>query len=227
MKETIPVTGMVIGTMPLAEYDKRLLILTRELGKISAFSKGARRPSSPLIAASRLFVFGEFELYEGRNAYTVREARIREEFEGLSEDMERMCYASYFAEFADYYGREGVDGSGLLLLLYAAFKSLLKGNLPYELIRAVFELKAMSMEGEYFPEIDQAGSEAASFAWQHVLGESPGKVFSFTLEEEAFQIFRREVGRQKDQYIDRAFRSLEVLEDVRGSLAPDNKKTTG
>ncbi|MBQ1286000.1 MAG: recombination protein O N-terminal domain-containing protein, partial [Lachnospiraceae bacterium] len=65
------VRGMVISSMPIGEYDRRLEILTDSMGRISAFARGARKPSSPLVSISRVFAFGEFDLYEGRNSYSV------------------------------------------------------------------------------------------------------------------------------------------------------------
>ena len=74
------VTGMVIGSMPIGEYDRRIVLLTREMGKISCFAKGVRRPGSPLMAATDLFCFGQFRFYAGRNSYTVTEAEISNYF---------------------------------------------------------------------------------------------------------------------------------------------------
>ena len=144
----IVLTGMVLSTAPVGEYDRRVVILTKEQGKISAFARGARRPNSPLVGAVNPFSFGEFTMYEGRSSHTIQSVKITNYFSELREDMMGAYYGFYFLEFANYYTKEQNDEREMLKLLYQTMKALTNPNIPNPLIRRIFELKAVCINGE-------------------------------------------------------------------------------
>ena len=149
MGQTIVLTGMVLSAMPVGDYDKRIQILTRERGKIAAFVRGARRPNSALLAASSPFSFGQFEVFEGKSAYTVAKASILHYFRELAQNLDAAYYGFYFVEMASYYTQENMDGTDFLNLLYLSLKALLHKTLPNQLVRRIYELRVLVLLGEY------------------------------------------------------------------------------
>ena len=133
--DTVTVNGMVLSAMPIGEYDRRIVLLTTDLGRISAFVRGARRPNSSLLAAARPFSMGIFTLHAGRDSYTVQAASIKEYFEAVSSDVTKMAYGCYFLEAAGFASEENDDGRELLNLLYFSLKALENQAIPDELVR--------------------------------------------------------------------------------------------
>ena len=148
MADIIQVTGFILSSMPVGEYDRRIVILSKELGKISAFAKGARRPNSHLIGVTRPFIFGTFECYRGRDSYTIYKAEVRNYFEELVSDLDGVWYGYYFAEVAEYYGKENLEATDMLNLLYVSYKALINKSIPNELVRFIYEIRIISINGE-------------------------------------------------------------------------------
>lgn len=144
----IEVTGMVLTGSSVKEYDKRIEILTKERGRIAAFATGARRAGSTLSACTVPFTYGTYWLCEGRNSYYVRSADISIYFHQIAEDFDILCYASYFSELTRYYTRENVEAPQELLLLYVTCSALVKGQVSLPLMRSIFEMRMMQLEGE-------------------------------------------------------------------------------
>lgn len=214
MRDLVKLTGMVMKSAPSGEYDKRLVILTRERGKIVAFARGARRPGNNLMGVSRPFAFGEFSLYEGRDAYNLQGAEIQNYFPELSADMEGACYGSYFLEFADYYSRENIDGTDLLKLIYQSLRALAKPSIPNRLVQGIFELRAMAVNGEYTEHPPRQVSESACYTWEYVLSSPIESLYTFVVSDQVLSEFLKCVQINRNQYIDWKFHSLEILKTL-------------
>lgn len=148
MKEGITVTGIVLSSMPVGEYDRRISLLTKESGKLSVFAKGARRPNSAFVACTQTFTFGEFQVYPGKSAYTLTGADIKNYFPELRDNFEWVYRGMYFCEFAEYYTREGNDETEVLKLLYQSLRALSNPKLNPVLIRCIYDLRMIVIEGE-------------------------------------------------------------------------------
>ncbi len=148
MDDTVEVTGLVSFSAPAGEYDRRLVLLTRELGRITVFAVGARRPTCPYIAACRTFTFAKFTLSQGRSAYRIKAAQIVESFDELSQDFDAVSYGTYLLELAGYFSEENVEMPDTVNLIYMSLKALLKPAIPNKLVRCVFELRILQINGE-------------------------------------------------------------------------------
>ena len=142
------VTGMVLRVQPVGERDRIVWLLTAELGKISAFARGARRQDSPLLGVCQPFIFGTFRLFEGRTSYTIQSAEVTNSFMAVRDDLEAACYGMYFCEAADYFTRENLPSTDVLKLLYQSMRALEAPSLKNRLVRRVFELRLMLCAGE-------------------------------------------------------------------------------
>lgn len=214
MQEKISVTGIVLKQSPIKEYDRVITILTRERGKITAFVNGARKPGSKQSAMANPFSFGTFRLYEGKNSYTVVEADIDNYFEELRMDYEGACYGAYFSEITDYYTRENNDEFRMMKLLYQALRALSCDKIPRSLVKAIFEIKSIQINGE-FPQISEEGLlEGTSYTIGYILDTPEEKLFGFTVKEDVLEELTKISEKYCEKIFDTRMKSLAILKTL-------------
>ena len=207
------VTGLVLTSVPAGEYDRRVEILTRERGRISGFARGARRPGSPVMAAASPFVFGTFRINAGRSAYQILDAKVDRYFEKLRSDIRAACYGSYFMEILQYVTRENNDETALLYLAYQSLRALESDTFDNRLVRAVFEIKTVMLEGEYpGPRRGQEYLDATLYALDYLYRTPPAKIYTFTVKPEVLEELESYAKWLCGRVWDHRFQSLEILE---------------
>ncbi len=213
MNADLEVTGLVLTSVPAGEYDRRVEILTKERGRISGFARGARRPGSPVMAAASPFVFGTFKIRQGKSAYQIFEAKVDNYFEKLRSDITAACYGSYFMEVLQYITRENNDETALLMLAYQSLRALESEAFDNRLVRAVFEIKAVMLEGEYpGPRRGEKYLDASLYALDFLYRTPPAKVYSFSVKPEVLGELETYANWLRGRTWDHKFSSLEILQ---------------
>ena len=232
MSDLITVQGVVLSAMPVGDYDKRIVLLTRERGKISAFAKGARRQNSPFMAAANPFVFGSFTLYEGRTSYNLNQVSVQHHFVELATQQPGVYYGYYFLELADYFGKEGTDEKEMMNLLYVLRAMVIQGVMP-QLFQCAGCGRELTEEetGELFFSQDEHGilcadcsrmamdrkriSAAALYAMRYIAVSPLAKLYTFTVRDDVLRELERHIYRYTELNTDKRFKSLEILELMR------------
>ncbi len=215
MNDFFTCTGMVLRSRPAGENDRLITLLAGAEGKLSVFVRGARRPSSRFSASSESFAFGSFKLSRGQSAYYMNDADISNYFEEFRTDIELASYASYFAEVCDYYCVEGDDSTQMLGLLYASFLALNNPVFSHRFVRCIFVLRSIVINGE-FPGLpaERVFNDAVVAAVERIEKADLKNLFSFKLAPNAEdELFRLTTDYEK-RFMDRNFKSLEVLDSL-------------
>lgn len=150
------VNALVIRELPEGDHDKRLTLLTADNGRISVLAKGARSLRNPYLAASRAFVWGNFELHRKGDLSWVRDASVTEQFAAIQSDLDKIYLAQYIADVCYELSGEGEPAGDILRLALNSYAALCADRHSQEQIKAVFELRAAALSG-YQPDLSGCG----------------------------------------------------------------------
>ena len=99
--ETFTVEAVVLDTKNFGDANKVVTLFTKEFGKVETNAYGCRRSRSPLSGAMQMFNNISAEISHGAQVDTIREADILNFYDALTNDLERLAYASMFFEIVN------------------------------------------------------------------------------------------------------------------------------
>ncbi len=155
----IKTAGLITKTTKYGESSLIVTIITKDLGKISAIASNVRTSKSRMLSGLQLFVYSEFVIYKGKGKkglYNINEITVAEAFSDIRTSLEKLAYASYFAEIANCVSTENSPDVDILRLLLNSLFVLDRDLQPYEKIKTVFEWRLAHICG-YSPLIEHCG----------------------------------------------------------------------
>ncbi|MCL2198143.1 MAG: DNA repair protein RecO [Defluviitaleaceae bacterium] len=123
---TIKVRGLVIKEYETGEADKRLLLLCKDVGRVMAYARGARKPRSKFMAAAQIFTYSDFVLAKGKGFHSVAQADVIENFYDLRTDYDKLSAAYKIVDACAKTVPEKLECNDLLRLILKSLKKLMK-----------------------------------------------------------------------------------------------------
>lgn len=152
MKE-LKVRGLILREAPLGDKDKRLIMFTREMGKIPVLAKGALSPKSKWGASSQIFCYGDYVLSKGQTFYYIKEVQLIETFFEIRKNLERLAYSTLMLEVAETLCLDGLENQNLMRLLLRGLLAMSRAEEGKEcLVSDAFIWRALAENG-FYPEL--------------------------------------------------------------------------
>jgi len=147
------VEAIVLKHSDWGEADRMLGLFTRELGKVRAIAKGARKPRSRKAGHLEPFTRVSLLLARGRDTLIVTQAEAVEQHLALREDLVRVGYAAYVVELLDRFTYEEGENSALYRLLSETLKRL-DNEIDMAFAVRYYEIRLLDLMG-FRPQLQQ------------------------------------------------------------------------
>ena len=151
----IKTKAIILKESNMGDFDKMLTMLTPDLGKISCAAKGARRPSSSLLAGTQFLCFGEYVLYRGSGGtYHVNSCEPIEVFYNVRIDLDKLQYAAYICKIIEDVTNENDSSYNILQLLLNTIYTISETDMDKELVLAIFKIRLTLLLG-FAPDVNE------------------------------------------------------------------------
>jgi len=150
----IDTDGIVLRQTKTLNGRRMILLFTRQYGKISAGTSLSERGKNKTALALRPFTLGHYELFRGRDSYSINGAETKNGFFAIGEDVDRFMAASSVLELTDKLLPEDQPAPELFALLTDFFTILEKRKSAFETLIAGYQAKALRLTGSE-PETDR------------------------------------------------------------------------
>lgn len=144
--------AVVLSARNMEEFDRLLVLLTEEHGLVTAYAGGARRRKGAMASATEQLSYSAFQLFRNREKTYVDRAEVETLFFGIRQDVVSLALANYFCQLCRELIPEGDCQPGYLHLMMNTLTLLDRGTLPMAQLKAVFELRLLTMSG-YMPDL--------------------------------------------------------------------------
>jgi len=139
--------GIVLKEYQSGESSKKIVVLTGEKGKINMTVKGGKNTKSKHLAATQMFCYSEFVVYEGPGFYSVTSTEVIESFYSLRNDINKLSYSAYIMELLEKTVFEGMHSEDVLKLCLKTLWVIAKTDIDILLAVSIFEIKYLQMTG--------------------------------------------------------------------------------
>ncbi len=143
--------AIVLRHSDWGEADRLLTLYTREMGKVRAIAKGARKIRSRKAGHLEPFTRVNLQLARGRQMYIVTQAETIDAFLSLRDDLTSIGYTSYVLELIDRFTYEEDENGALYRLLRDTLGRLNQTADP-QLVLRYYEIRLLDFLG-YRPEL--------------------------------------------------------------------------
>lgn len=139
--------GIVLRQRKIANNRRMIVLFTRQYGKLSAGTSINERSRSKSALALRPFTHAEYDLFKGRESYSINSAGVLDSYYSIGEDINRYMTAAAFLEYLEKVLDEGAAMPGLfkLSLDFLGSVSVVKSNA--ETLLYAFIVKSLRMLG--------------------------------------------------------------------------------
>lgn len=98
--------ALILRTYDFKDFDKIVVLYSKDRGLIRAIAKGIKRPKSKLGGRLEPLMASNLILSEGRNLDIVSQCEAIDYFKGLRTDLKKITFGMYFGELASAFGLE-------------------------------------------------------------------------------------------------------------------------
>ncbi len=129
------------------------MLFTKQYGKLSAGTSVNEKSRSKAALALRPFTYAEYDIFKGRETYSINSAQVNKSFYSIGEDIDRFMSASAFIEYLDKVLDEGVPVPRLFDLSLEFLQSVSECRTGTDTLLYAFIVKTLRMLG-VAPELD-------------------------------------------------------------------------